>query len=385
MSDTFTEVTRTSWGSRIKNAFGGILFGLGLIVGGIILLFWNEGRTIQTKRALNEGSKLVVSVSATEVNPNNEGKLLHVQETANTSDVLNDDVFSVSAQAIHMHRNVEMYQWEEKSHSETEKKVGGSEETTTTYTYDKVWSTTLNSSSSFKVQEGHSNPASMPYKSKDYSASNVNLGEFMLGTQLIGKIGGSESLDISNTDLKGAQDTRIENNQIYIGKGSPQSPEVGDMRVNFIVVLPKTVSVVARQHGNSLIAYTASNGKEIALLSNGLVPADQMFQQAKKSNKIVGYLVRLGGILMLIIGFNMLFKPLVVLADVLPFLGNLIGIGTGLVSFLLGLSIGLIVIAVAWISYRPFVAIPLLLMALALIVYLIIRAVKRKRTRAAAA
>ena len=44
MSDTFTEVTSQSWFGRIGGAIKGILIGFILLIVGVGLLFWNEGR-----------------------------------------------------------------------------------------------------------------------------------------------------------------------------------------------------------------------------------------------------------------------------------------------------------------------------------------------------
>ena len=78
VSDTFTETTQTSWLARIWESIKGVLFGLLLLVIGIVLLFWNEGRAVQTYRSLAEGKGLVVSADPTRVDPANEGKLAHV-------------------------------------------------------------------------------------------------------------------------------------------------------------------------------------------------------------------------------------------------------------------------------------------------------------------
>ena len=44
--ESFTDVSHTSWGGRIKTSFKGLLFGLILFLGAFPLLFWNEGRAI---------------------------------------------------------------------------------------------------------------------------------------------------------------------------------------------------------------------------------------------------------------------------------------------------------------------------------------------------
>ncbi len=124
MSDMFREVTHESWFSRIKNAFIGILFGIILMGIAFGLLFWNEGRTVERKRALDEGAGIVIAVPADSVDPANDGQLVHITALAETQDMLADSQFQVSVNAVRFKRNVQMYQWEENSKTETRKKLG---------------------------------------------------------------------------------------------------------------------------------------------------------------------------------------------------------------------------------------------------------------------
>lgn len=383
MSDSFTEVTRTSWGGRLKNAIGGIFIGIILIIAGVILLSWNEGRTVKTKRALNEGAGLVVSMDANNLNPANDGKLVHTTGTATTEDILSDDVFGVKENAIHIRRSVMMYQWKEKSETKTQKKIGGSEEKVTIYNYTKEWNSKLLESTDFKNPTGHQNPASMAYESRTTSASTVHLGQFSLSASQIGMIDGYESISISSLDFSSIDKSSVLDNYVYIGTGTAQSPEIGDLKISFTRVNPKTVSLVAQQAGNSFSPYLVSNGEKINLLTVGVESAEVMFQNALDSNKMMGNILRLVGFLMLVIGFMLIFKPLSVLADVIPLIGNIVGFGTGILAFLLGLIISLVTIAIAWIAYRPFIAIPLLAAAAFLIGLSIRRAIhKRKAAKA---
>ncbi|MEP6565361.1 MAG: TMEM43 family protein, partial [Mesorhizobium sp.] len=158
MSDSFREVTSVSWFGRIKRAVGGVVVGLLLVVLMVIGLFWNEGRAVQTARSLAEGSGAVVSVGADSVDAANDGKLVHVSGPVTASDGLADPDFGIAAQGLRLSRTAEMYQWKEESKSETTKKLGGGEETVTTYSYSKVWDDSQIDSSDFKKPDGHQNP-----------------------------------------------------------------------------------------------------------------------------------------------------------------------------------------------------------------------------------
>ena len=388
--ETYTEVTKRSWGSRLVGSFKGILVGIVLLGIGAWLLFWNEGRAVRRARALTEGAGAVVSVAAGAVDPAHEGKLVHLSGMAETFDVLRDDTFGVKVNAIHLSREVEMYQWRESSTSKTEKKLGGGTETTTSYSYEKAWSSSLSDSRNFKVPEGHENPGAMPYKAAKSSASEVTVGAFRLSPGLIGSMNRFEPLAIETleglpSDLRWK--ARLAEGGVYIGR-SPSSPEVGDIRVKFEVVRPTTVSIVARQAGSRLESYTTSNGGSIRLLHHGAVPADAMFVAAQKANKVTAWAFRVLGFLLLAFGLKRIFRPLSVLADVVPAIGNVMEASTGFVAYLLAAFLWLIIVAIAWLYHRPVLAVTLLVVAGAVLVasgIAIAKVLKRNKQEPAAA
>ena len=51
--------------------------------------------------------------------------------------------------------------------------------------------------------------------------------------------------------------------------------------------------------------------------------------------------------------FSISFEPIGVVFDVIPFLGDVARLGTGLFAFSSGLVLTLIVVSVAWLFYRP--------------------------------
>lgn len=370
-----TETTRESWGSRLGNAVKGVLFGLALFVAGFPVLFWNEGNSVKTAKALNEGEGACVPLDSIEsVDPDMEGRLVHATGKAETDDILSDDDFGISATAIWLERQVQMYQWEEKSHTTEKKNLGGSVTKETTYSYYKTWSASLIDSSNFK-EEGHTNPGSMDFDNLDRRAENVRFGAFRLNENQISRIGDSREFELGKDYKCPIETAQKRGNVLYIPYSTSQadgttnrrdvasSPQIGDLRVSFEVIYPHDISIVAKQRGDSFVSYTAKTGKKVDLLANGVKDAAEMFAAARRGNAMFTWLIRLGGFLMMFIGLSMVLKPLSVLGDVVPFIGTVIGMGAGLVAGLVSLVCSLVTIAIAWIFYRPIIGIALLLIA----------------------
>lgn len=383
---TYTEVTRQSWGSRLSGSFKGIIFGVILFFIGLWVLFANEGRAVRRAKTLKEGGGAVVSVAADRVDPTNEGRLVHLTGMASTDETLADPTFGVEVNAIHLKRAVQMFQWQEHSESTTEKKVGGSTETTTTYSYDTAWSDRLIDSSGFKIPEGHQNPGNFPYDARSVSASRVSFGAFELSPSLIDRIDRWQSVPIQSLDrLPGnlRWQARLYDDGLYIGR-DPGQPAIGDVRVSFAMVPAMTVSIVAQQIGNSFSPFRTSNGGTIELLHQGAASADVMFQAAETSNKVTTWILRLVGFVLILWGISSVLRPLSVLADVLPPVGNLVETGTGIVALMMAMTISVGTIAVAWIFYRPLLGVSLLVLMALLLLWIVRRSRARKGVPAAA-
>ena len=86
----------------------------------------------------------------------------------------------------------------------------------------------------------------------------------------------------------------------------------------------------------------------------------RLFAAAQGENVTMTWILRLGGFLLMAVGIYLVFKPLVVLADVLPFFGNLLSMGIGLFAGGIALVLSLLTIAIAWVFYRPLVGVGLL-------------------------
>jgi hypothetical protein len=367
MSEEFSgyeETQEVGWFARIKGALAGLIVGPLMVVIFLGLLVWNEGRAVKRARDLEAGLAAVVSVKADAVEPANEGRLVHFSGMTQGGP-LADLLFRVSAEGVRLLREVEMYQWREEVKTEQEKQLGGSTVERKRYLYSKVWSSTLIDSSGFQSEQ-YSNPDRMPYESEAFAAQPVRLGAFELGADFVEQLDKAEPLALGSgvalpPELSGK--SRVQGSEIYVGQ-DPGTPEVGDVRIRFSLVKPDTISVVGRQGGSRLEPYqTAEMSTSINLLGYGSLTSQQLFKAAEDENTIITWVLRAVGLLFVFVGVRTFFMPLSVLADVVPFIGGIVEVGATLASLLIALPLALTTIAVAWIAFRPLVAVGLLVVA----------------------
>ncbi len=151
-------------------------------------------------------------------------------------------------------------------------------------------------------------------------------------------------------------------NVLYFGR-VPGSPEVGDVRVTFEKVVPAKCTVMAVVDGDSFKPYKAKNGKRFQTLVMGKKSGDEIIDAEKEANNMWTWVLRVVGIMMVIGGLKGIFGFLTTILKVVPFLAGIFGWGVGLVCTVIGVAWSLIVIALAWLFYRPLLGIALLVLA----------------------
>jgi hypothetical protein len=280
-----------------------------------------------------------------------------------------------------------MYQWKETSESRSQKKLGGGKETIKTYNYNKVWSDTHINSANFKKKEGHQNPA-MPFSGQSFSADNVKLGAFRLNSSQVSSINKWKAVQLDDSVLAKLKTTmpKIKKNAggYYVGNDISM-PQIGDMKISFdYVETPCEVSLYAAQSGDTFEAYTTQTGGTLMNLSVGRVTAERMFAAAEESNNMILWILRVVGFIVITIGFSLILRPLSVVADVVPFIGDIVEAGTGIIGFILSLVVSFTVIALAWLYYRPLIGVPLLVVAVAGVVFMFKKISAAKAAKAAA-
>lgn len=370
--DSFTETTSESWFSRLGKSITGVLLGGILFLAGFPILFINEGCAVKNAKSLAELTDNLQTVEPGTVSPEMNGKAIYVTGKATTDETLTDPVFGItSPETVRLVRHVEMYQYDQEEDSKTEKKLGGGTETKTTYTYHTKWSSSPINSANFKRPEGHENPP-MPYQGTSEQANNVWMGERKLTRKLIGQMGAmapvtlnQEDLEKLPEDLKSKQ-VALAQGGYYVGANSG-SPQIGDLKIWFTAVKPGNVSIIAAQNNDTFTGYTAAAGRTYEVLDMPPKSSQQMLADIAFGDAVMRWGMRFGGFMAMFIGLTMVFKPLSVLGDVVPFIGNLIGMGTAVVAGLIAVPCALITIAIAWIVFRPLLGIILIVVAVGLL------------------
>ena len=154
----------------------------------------------------------------------------------------------------------------------------------------------------------------------------------------------------------------VAGNVLYYGK-VPGSPQVGDVRVTFEKIVPAKVTVMAVVDGDTFKPFKAKNGKRFETLVMGKKTGDEIIEDAQDANTMWTWMLRIVGIMLVISALKMIFGFLSMILKVVPFLASIMGFGVGIVCTVIGVVWSLIVIAIAWIFYRPVLGIILLLIA----------------------
>jgi transmembrane protein TMEM43 len=387
MPDSFSVTSNQSWFSRLFGSIKSVLVGLIFFVGAFPLLWWNEGRAVRTARSLSEGAGSIVSSPADSIDASKEGKLVHMSGAVTTEQPVVDDELAVQVQGVKLLRNVEMYQWAEEKKSETRKKLGGGEETVTTYSYKKDWASGRTDSSQFQHPEGHENPETVPFESKTFVADPVKVGAHKLSAEQIGKLNETEELplqpaarDALSSDLQ--EKIQVAEGKFYMGE-DPATPALGDVRISYQVVKPSAVSLAAVQTGDTFAAFQAAAGDQILLVETGTRTAAEMFKKAQDQNAVLTWILRGVGFFVMFLGIFMVFRPIAVFADVIPLFGTMLGAGIGFFAFLGAAALSFLTIAIAWVFVRPVLGITLVVIAIGALFWLMKVGRRKKAARAA--
>ena len=347
MTNTFTDTQNVGWGSRLGNSFKSILVGIMLFLSSFGVLYWNEGRV-----DLSLIAKTAEEIQVDKNNPESDGKLIFASAEVSTKKLL-EDSYLAAGEYLEIERKVEMFSWTERTSTSSEKNLGGSETETTTYEYVKDWTENPRDSSSFKFPEEHRNLAKS-LSSEIKRVESASIGSYSIDTsdiQLPAKK--TITLNKQNTFLKDGWNLATDS-FLFKGKGSFQEPLIGDLRISYSVVSPdKNMTIFGKLDENNKEISSYYNEKKDATLYRLFKGSqDTAIQTLHSEYKSSTWILRAVGFLMMWIGLSMLFKPLHVLFDVIPFLGSLSRGLVSVASFIVALVLSIITILISMIIHN---------------------------------
>jgi Transmembrane protein 43 len=420
-----TEVTTQSYGSELKDSCSGACFGFILYFVSITLLIWNEGRTVKRMKDIDEGRQTIL-----EFDLNNftnvtiptafDNQLIHAVGDLSTKEILTDPIFGVSSQYnstnmttvsqqtieyfLKLSRSVDMYQWKETSSSTIRHRADGSTYTVTTYSHSKVWSSSLINSGKFHERStSMTNPGSFPFDELTLESDPIYVGnKIILNDEIVSWVNWYEPYDmieisrVPDTTLQSRLTKHTSNGYFYRSGSSTSTssidrPNVGDARITFDIVLPDTISIIAKLYPDidndgspSLGTHTTTRGGELLLIERGTYTAEEMLTQADNENTTIAWILRVVGFVLNVFSILLILQPLATIVDIVPFIGDFIQSTMEnclfpLIAVIIALPTCLFVIALSWLAYRPYVAIPIAVGSLLLIVLFYWRIHKKKQ------
>ena len=344
MADSYTEVTNKSWGSSILDSMVGLLIGVVIF----LLAFW----VLWTNEASVDLSKIArpsIPVSLSQINPATEGKLVSVSGNLSTLDKVDDPLYIQPGDYIQLLRKVEICAWQEKSKSQTKDKMGGGSETTTTYTYVKVWTANPKDSSKFKVPAGHENP-DLPVHNDIFVAGTAKIGLYTVDPRSM-DLPAATPIRLTASQLMNIEGQRLEGNYVFSGKGTVKAPEIGDIRVSFSAVNNNAnVTIIGKQNGEQIVPYMYDGVKKIYRAVLGT--RDEAISVLASEHKAQVWGMRLVGFLMMWGGLFLFLGPLNAILKVLPWLGTGGRWAAGIITFPIALGLTLLTVIISMIAHN---------------------------------
>ena len=211
----------------------------------------------------------------------------------------------------------------------------------------------------------------MRYPRAAFTARDITFGAFHPSDRIVAMLPADEKVpvDPALADAVRAKiggPAQVMDGMFYLGN-DPQTPRLGDLRVSYSLVPAGSASIIGRQAGSDFADYQTKAGDRLLMARSGSADAAEMFKDAQHENVVLTWVIRGVVAFLMFIGFTLLLRPFVVIADVVPFIGDILGAGATLVALIATVIAASVVVAVAWMWYRPFVSLAVLAVGFAIV------------------
>lgn len=258
----------------------------------IMLLVWNESRNERTSVQLDNAAVTMRDPAFKNSGDLYSGQLVWLAEEVKGEELLVDEQFGISANALKMRRKVEMYQWVEDparvnsyAHALAYEKE---------YTYSKTWKEGIVDSRTFKRGE-YLNPLEIPVGDLTIQSETISMGKYRVSSSLLATTDNyvryiPEHLQNESPHLPAGV--------MYIGEGTPQNPKIGDIKVWWEIIPEDTYSLLAGYEDGTLVPYEVQPGQQLGMMVPGTVSQEAMLDNLKNNQKLLTWYLRAFGSLM---------------------------------------------------------------------------------------
>lgn len=360
-----TPLPESLWG-KYRGTLRGFFLGLLIFALSFPLLLWNESSTILN--VVDARIDDVVSLPNTVVQPNMDGRLVHLSGDLSPVSTVVDPQFGISLAVVKLQRQVETYQW-----IETRAEQGGNP------TYAKAWLDELVDSSTFLKPEQHRNPAKLRFEDWESSTAPGRLGVFDVPYDLLDRFNPFQPVELNPDHLKTLseeyrKESRLHEGLLYFSK-TPGKPQVGETRLRYVAVQGGPVSLIGRQSGSTFGPYYTQSGYRVYRLRPGTHAATAMYAEAAPAGLLsfstfLTWTIRLFAWGMMALGMTIMLERAGPTAETLPVLRDLLAPGPILFVVAISSSLMLLTVAFAWMNYSWLRAGLLATLALAVFIFL---------------
>ncbi|HEY3521032.1 MAG TPA: TMEM43 family protein [Rhodanobacteraceae bacterium] len=230
---------------------GAILFLAGLLLVGLT-------EHADRLRVMGEDALGGFVLSGSEAKPGvaSDGQLVFVSGDTQIAKPARDPQFNVSSNAVALVRKVEMFQWHE---------IDGNHRS-----YDQDWVDHPVDASKFAQPAGHENPGAFPFEGTRFDSTDVRVNGFQLGPKLVGEIEGVEDFTPDFRALPPNMAATFQTHEgALITSADPEHPRIGDLRVSWMQIAPKELTVLARAQGGVLAQTQDASGHDLTQVQIG--------------------------------------------------------------------------------------------------------------------
>lgn len=316
-----------------------------LLLAGLVLLAFTERADRLRVVAEDALGGFVLTGDAAKPGPAANGRLVLASGAPDVKAPARDRQFGVVADAPALLRKVEMYQWKET-------RSGGPPG------YETGWFDHPIDSSAFVRPAGHANPGAFPIGAARFDSPDVVVAGFKLAAELVRMIEGPESFtpDLAHLPPNMAATFQVHDGTL-VTSADLARPAVGDLRISWLRVAPRDLTVFARDEGGELVPVSSPAGEPVARVLLGRLPLASVLTDAPQgprfawARRVLAVLLAWGGVGLLLGGARRRDAALAIAIAAVPLAltaaAYWFGVRTGVFAALLAVA-ALAAAAAAW-------------------------------------